>query len=187
MSGTGLRVIPGPLPGPLLIHPTRHYDARGSFEETFNARDFAAATGLSLTFVQDNAVRSARGVLRGLHFQQGAPQGKLVRVVSGAVFDVVVDLRRGSPTYGEGRGCDLDADGPQLWVPPGFAHGYLVCSETAEVAYKVTTHREPSAERALQPLDPALGVDWPDVGPIRLAPRDAAAPRLSDCPGLVAD
>jgi len=187
MNAAGPRVTPGPLPGTLLIHPMRHHDARGSFEESFHARDFAAATGLTVVFVQDNTVRSSRGVLRGLHFQQEAPQGKLVRVVSGAVFDVVVDLRRGSETYGVARGCDLDADGPQLWIPPGFAHGYLVRSEVAEVVYKVTTYREPSAERALQPLDPALGVVWPAVGELVLAPRDAEAPRLADCPGLVAD
>ena len=187
MSAAGPRVTPGPLPGTLWIQPTRHHDARGSFEETFNAREFAAATGVPAVFVQDNTVRSTRGVLRGLHFQHGAPQGKLVRVVSGAVFDVVVDLRRGSATYGEARGCDLEADGPQLWIPPGFAHGYLVRTDVAEVAYKVTSYRAPAAERVIQPLDPALGVVWPEVGPLVLAPRDAEAPRLADCPGLVAD
>lgn len=184
---SALRVEAGPLPGTLLLQPTIHRDERGDFQESFNAREFRAATGLDVTFVQDNAVRSVRGVLRGLHLQVGTPQGKLVRVVSGAVFDVVLDLRGASPTYGQARGCTLVPDGPQLWIPPGFAHGYLVLSDRAEVAYKVTAYRDETAERVLQPLDPALGVVWPDVGAVRLAPRDAAAPRLADCPGLVAD
>ena len=182
-----MNVTPTSIAGVLILEPRAYEDDRGWFCESFNQRVFEAAGGGPVTFVQDNAVRSVRGVLRGLHVQVGTPQGKLVRVVSGAVFDVVLELRGASPTYGQARGCTLVPDGPQLWIPSGFAHGYLVLSDRAEVAYKVTAYRDATAERVLQPLDPALGVVWPDVGAVRLAPRDAAAPRLADCPGLIAD
>lgn len=187
MTVSSVRVEAGPLPGTLLLSPPIHRDERGEFQESFNAREFQAATGLEVRFVQDNTVRSARGVLRGLHLQIGSPQGKLVRVVSGSVFDVVLDLRGGSPTYGHAGGCTLVPDGPQLWVPPGFAHGYLVLSDRAEVCYKVTAYREVAAERVIQARDPGLGVVWPEVGSVRMSARDAEAPRLADCPGLIAD
>ena len=175
-----LIVTPLALPDLLLLEPEVHRDARGSFVETFNARTFRAATGIDAAFVQDNQVRSSRGVLRGLHLQAPAGQGKLVRVTTGRVFDVAVDVRRGSPRFGQWASQVLDAEHPtQLWVPPGFAHGYLVLSDEAEVCYKVTAHRVPADERVLRWDDPDLGVAWPLEGPPLLSARDAAGDTLA--------
>jgi dTDP-4-dehydrorhamnose 3,5-epimerase len=149
------------IPEVLLITPRVFGDARGFFLESWNRRSFAAA-GLDLDFVQDNHSRSQRGVLRGLHYQIRQPQGKLVRVVAGEVFDVAVDLRRSSPHFGRWVGARLSADNAQmLWVPPGFAHGFLVLSEQADFLYKTTDYYLPEAERCLRWDDPSVGVQWP--------------------------
>lgn len=148
--------------GVLLLAPTVFGDSRGFFLESFNARVFAQATGLNIDFVQDNHSRSARHVLRGMHFQLNRPQGKLVRVVRGEVFDVAVDIRRDSPTYGRWVGEHLsEANQRQLWVPPGLAHGFLVLSESADFLYKTTDYYDPASERCLAWNDPSVGVDWP--------------------------
>lgn len=177
-----MKVIETPLPGVLVIEPAVFGDARGFFLESWNAKRFAEATGVDLPFVQDNHSRSARHVLRGIHYQLVKPQGKLVRVVSGEVFDVVVDLRRGSATFGRWFGCRLDAVAHrQLWVPPGFGHGFAVLSETADFLYKTTDYWHPEHERSLLWNDPAVGIDWPLGGAQpTLAAKDAAAPRLAD-------
>ena len=174
-------VIPTAIPEVLLLEPKVFGDARGFFFESFNARDFAQATGLKVDFVQDNHSRSARGVLRGLHYQIRHAQGKLVRVVEGEVFDVAVDLRRASPTFGQWVGERLSADNHrQLWVPPGFAHGFVVLSESAQFLYKTTDYWYPEHERSLLWNDPAVGIDWPiDAQPL-LAAKDAAAAPLRD-------
>jgi dTDP-4-dehydrorhamnose 3,5-epimerase len=149
------------LPDVKLIVPDVHGDARGFFKETWNARRFAEA-GIHAEFVQDNHSRSGRGTLRGLHYQVRQPQGKLVWVLSGAVFDVAVDLRRSSPTFGRWVGMRLDAEGhAMLWIPPGFAHGFYVLSETADFAYKCTDFYAPEHERAIVWNDPDLAIDWP--------------------------
>ena len=164
-------------------------DERGHLVEAANERDLAAA-GIIARFVQDNLVHSGRGVVRGLHFQKANPQGKLVRAVSGSVFDVAVDVRRGSKTFGKWVGETFVAgDGRAFWVPAGFAHGYMVLTETADVYYKCTDFYAPSDERLVRWDDPAIGIDWPvaalglargaPVTPI-VAPRDAAAPLLAD-------
>jgi dTDP-4-dehydrorhamnose 3,5-epimerase len=177
-----MKVIETPVPGVLVIEPAVFGDARGFFLESWNAKRFAEATGVDLPFVQDNHSRSARHVLRGIHYQLVKPQGKLVRVVSGEVFDVVVDLRRASPTFGRWFGCRLDAVvHRQLWVPPGFGHGFVVLSETADFLYKTTEYWFPEHERSLAWNDPAVGIDWPLGGAQpTLAAKDAAAPRLAD-------
>lgn len=150
------------IPDVLLIEPRVFGDARGFFFESFNARAFAQATGLDLDFVQDNHSKSAHGVLRGLHYQEQKPQGKLVRVVAGEVFDVAVDIRPQSPTYGQWVGEILSADNQrQLWVPPGLAHGFLVLSESAEFLYKTTDYYAPEFERCIAWNDPALAITWP--------------------------
>jgi len=169
--------------GVLVLEPKAFGDARGFFMESYNQRQFEAAVGSPIAFVQDNHSRSARGVLRGLHFQR-APhaQGKLVRVVSGAVFDVAVDIRPGSATFGRWVGAELSADNHrQLWIPPGLAHGFLVLSDTADFLYKTTDYYAPEAEGALRWDDPVVGIAWPDAGvaPI-LSPKDAVAPALRD-------
>lgn len=176
-----MNVIETALPGVMLIEPKVFGDDRGFFLESWNAASFAAA-GLDLTFVQDNHSRSARGVLRGLHYQLGTPQGKLVRVTSGAVFDVAVDIRRSSPHFGQWVGYELsDANKRMLYVPPGFAHGFLVLSETADFLYKCTTLYNPPTDRGIRFDDPAIGIAWPDVGiaPM-LSGKDAVAPVLAD-------
>jgi dTDP-4-dehydrorhamnose 3,5-epimerase len=176
-----MNVIETALPGVMLIEPKVFGDDRGFFLESWNAAAFAAA-GLDLTFVQDNHSRSARGVLRGLHYQLGTPQGKLVRVTSGAVFDVAVDIRRSSPHFGQWVGYELsDANKRMLYVPPGFAHGFLVLSETADFLYKCTTLYNPPTDRGIRFDDPAIGIAWPDVGiaPM-LSGKDAIAPMLAD-------
>ena len=175
---------PTAIPEVLILEPKVFGDARGFFFESFNARDFAQATGLEVAFVQDNHSKSAKGVLRGLHYQIQHPQGKLVRVVEGEVFDVAVDLRRSSPTFGRWVGERLSADNhKQLWVPPGFAHGFVVLSESAEFLYKTTDYWFPEHERSLLWSDPAVGIDWPIDGPPLLAAKDAAGKRLgeADC------
>lgn len=177
-----MNIIRTELDGVLLLEPKVFGDARGFFTESWNEQRFNAAVGQELRFVQDNHSRSSRGVLRGLHFQR-APhaQGKLVRCVAGSVFDVAVDLRAGSATYGRWVGFELSADNHrQLWIPPGFAHGFLVLSDTADFLYKTTDYYAPQAEGALRWDDPAVGIRWPDVGKApQLAAKDAAAPELA--------
>ena len=169
-------VIPTAIPEVLLLEPKVFGDARGFFFESFNARDFAQATGLDVAFVQDNHSKSAHGVLRGLHYQIQHPQGKLVRVVQGEVFDVAVDLRQSSATFGQWVGVHLDAQKhQQLWVPAGFAHGFVVLSESAEFLYKTTDYWYPAHERSLRWDDPAVGIAWPLSGQPLLAAKDAAA------------
>lgn len=164
--------------GVLIVEPEVFRDERGFFMESFNERTFAQATGLTVRFVQDNHSHSMRGVLRGLHYQaEPHAQGKLVRVASGAVFDVVVDLRATSATCGRWFGVELSAENHhQLWIPPGFAHGFLVTSEHADVEYKATAYYDPASERSIRWDDPTLAIAWPDLGmaPI-FSPRDAAA------------
>lgn len=168
-----MKVTPTAIPDVLIIEPRVFGDARGFFYESFNQQAFDAATGTRLQFVQDNHSRSAQGVLRGLHYQLAPKaQGKLVRVVRGAVFDVAVDIRRGSPTFGQWAGVELSEDNHrQLWIPPGFAHGFLVLSESADFLYKTTDYYSPEHERSIAWDDPAIGVAWPDVG---LAPQLSA-------------
>jgi dTDP-4-dehydrorhamnose 3,5-epimerase len=174
-------VTPTILPDVLVLEPKVFGDERGFFFESFNQRDFEQATGLNVTFVQDNHSKSAKGVLRGLHYQLQYPQGKLVRVVQGDVFDVAVDLRRSSSTFGQWVGEILSADNKkQLWVPPGFAHGFLTLSESAQFLYKTTDYWYMEHERSLQWSDPALGIDWPITVAPQLAAKDISAPLLSD-------
>ena len=174
-------VIPTAIPDVLVLEPKVFGDARGFFFESFNARDFAETTGVDTTFVQDNHSKSGQGVLRGLHYQIQHPQGKLVRVVQGKVFDVAVDLRKSSPTFGRSVGVQLDADNHrQLWVPPGFAHGFVVLSESAEFLYKTTDYWYPQHERSLLWNDPALGIEWPIDFVPQLAAKDAAGKLLKD-------
>ena len=169
------------IPDVLILEPRVFGDARGFFYESFNAKDFAESTGLDVSFVQDNHSKSAKGVLRGLHYQIQHAQGKLVRVVQGEVFDVAVDLRRTSPTFGMWVGVHLSADNHrQLWVPPGFAHGFVVLSDSAEFLYKTTDYWYPEHERSLLWNDPAIGIDWPLDGPPLLAAKDAAGKLLAE-------
>ena len=175
-----MNIVETGLPGVLIIEPRVFGDARGFFLESWNQASFAAA-GLSMDFVQDNHSRSARGVLRGLHHQLESPQGKLVRVNQGAVFDVAVDIRRSSPHFGKSVGVELSADNHRmLWIPPGFAHGFLVLSETADFLYKCTTLYHPPSDRGIRWNDPDIGIAWPDVGlaPL-LSAKDAVAAQLA--------
>ncbi len=168
------------LPDVLLAEPKVFGDARGFFLESWNAKAFAEA-GITAAFVQDNHSRSPRGVLRGLHYQIRQPQGKLVRVVAGEVFDVAVDLRRSAPTFGRWAGERLSAENKRmLWIPPGFAHGFLVLSESADFLYKTTDYYAPEHERVLAWNDPELGIKWPLAGTPTLSARDAAGTRLRD-------
>ncbi|PAT34728.1 dTDP-4-dehydrorhamnose 3,5-epimerase [Vandammella animalimorsus] len=163
------------IPDVLILEPKVFGDARGFFLESFNARTFAQATGLQLDFVQDNHSRSRKGVLRGLHYQLQQPQGKLVRVVRGAVFDVAVDIRRGSPTFGRWVGVELSEDNQrQLWVPPGLAHGFVVLSDSADFLYKTTDYYAPEHERSIAWNDPDIGIAWP------LAEHGIEQPQLSE-------
>jgi dTDP-4-dehydrorhamnose 3,5-epimerase len=175
-------VTAAPLEGVLVLEPKVFGDARGFFFESFNARDFSEATGLNETFVQDNHSKSVKGVLRGLHYQVEHAQGKLVRVTQGAVFDVAVDIRNGSPTYGQWLGLELSAENKkQVWIPAGLAHGFLVTSETAEFLYKTTDYYHPEFERSLLWSDPDLAINWPLHkldGPPTLAAKDELAPRF---------
>ena len=174
-----MNVTPTALPEVLVISPRVFGDDRGFFFESWNARTFAAA-GVDATFVQDNHSRSSRGVLRGLHYQIEHAQGKLVRAVTGEVFDVVVDLRRSSPNFGRWVGVTLSADNNKMmWIPAGFAHGFLTMSETADFLYKTTDYWYPQHERTLLWNDPALGIEWPlDVAP-KVAPKDATGTALA--------
>jgi dTDP-4-dehydrorhamnose 3,5-epimerase len=175
-----MKVTPTALPEVLLIEPRVFGDDRGFFYESWNRRTFADA-GIPVDFVQDNHSRSRRGVLRGLHYQIEHAQGKLVRAVSGEVFDVAVDLRRSSPDFGKSVSVVLSAANKRmLWVPAGFAHGFVVVSEDAEFLYKTTDYWYPEHERALLWNDPALGIEWPLAGAPTLAAKDAAGKRLAD-------
>lgn len=174
-------VTPTAIPEVVILEPRVFGDDRGFFLESFNAKAFEQATGVRREFVQDNHSKSSRNVLRGLHYQIKQPQGKLVRVVQGEVFDVAVDLRRSSRTFGKWVGAYLSAENKkQFWVPEGFAHGFVVMSDTAEFLYKTTDYYAPEHERSLLWSDPALGIHWPIEGEPRLAPKDAAAKLLSE-------
>ncbi|CAN5737532.1 dTDP-4-dehydrorhamnose 3,5-epimerase [soil metagenome] len=169
--------------GVLILEPKVFGDARGFFMESFNQKAFDEAVGEKITFVQDNHSRSTKGVLRGLHYQLPPhAQGKLVRVTQGAVFDVAVDIRRGSATYRQWVGVELSGENhKQLWLPAGMAHGFLVTSESADFLYKTTDYYAPSAEGCVRWDDPAIGIEWPDVGLVpTLAPKDARAPALTE-------
>lgn len=173
-----MNVIKTPLDGLLVIEPTVFGDQRGFFYESFNAQRFAEQTGVTVDFVQDNHSRSAKGVLRGLHYQIQQAQGKLVRVTTGAVFDVAVDLRQSSPTFGQWYGLELSAENKrQLWIPAGFAHGFVVTSDVAEFLYKTTDYYAPAYERSVIWNDPAIGIDWPlDCEPLLSAKDKAGVP-----------
>jgi dTDP-4-dehydrorhamnose 3,5-epimerase len=176
-----MKVTPTAIPEVLILEPKVFGDDRGFFFESFNARAFEQATGLKREFVQDNHSKSSKNVLRGLHYQIKQPQGKLVRVVQGEVFDVAVDLRRGSKTFGQWIGVHLSAENrKQLWVPEGFAHGFVVTSNVAEFLYKTTDYWYPEHERSLLWCDPTVGVDWPLVGEPILAVKDAAGRSWDD-------
>jgi dTDP-4-dehydrorhamnose 3,5-epimerase len=175
-------VTPTAIPDVKLVEPKVFGDARGFFFESWNRRALAVA-GIDVEFVQDNHSRSRRGVLRGLHYQIERPQGKLVRVVAGEVFDVAVDLRRSSPTFGRWFGVTLSADNRRMfWVPPGFAHGFIVLSESADFLYKTTDYWFPAHERTLLWSDPEVGIVWPFDGAPTLAPKDAAGTPLAAAP-----
>jgi len=174
-----MNIEPTRLPGVLILEPRVFRDDRGFFLETWNGERFAEA-GLPATFVQDNLSFSKRGVLRGLHFQHPTPQGKLLQVLRGEVFDVAVDVRVGSPSFGLWEGVTLSAEnGRQLFIPEGFAHGFLVTSESALVSYKCTDYYRPKHEASLRWDDPEIGIVWP-IGAPTLAPKDQAAPCLKD-------
>ena len=177
-----IKVTPCAIAGLYRIEPTVHGDARGYFSETYNERDMAEA-GLTMRFVQDNQSGSRKGVLRGLHFQKEHPQGKLVRVIRGEVFDVAVDLREGSPTFGQWHGEILSAENHrQFYVPEGFAHGYLVLSDEAEFCYKVTDFYRPDDEGGIAFDDPAIGVEWPGLERVEPAEEKTAAASGADAP-----
>lgn len=179
-----MNVILTSLPDLLVLEPKVFGDERGFFLESWNARVFSELTGVDLPFVQDNHSRSAQGVLRGLHYQVERPQGKLVRVVRGAVFDVAVDIRPASATFGMWEGVELSEENKrQVWVPPGFAHGFLVLSESADFFYKTTDYYAPEHERCIAWNDPSIGVDWPigDMAP-RLSAKDQRGMTLAEAP-----
>ncbi len=180
-----LKVTPTRLPEVLVLEPKVFGDERGFFTESFNRKRFEEATGRSGAFVQDNHSRSARGVLRGLHYQIAQPQGKLVRVTSGRVFDVAVDMRRSSPRLGQWVGVELSGDNArQLWVPVGFAHGFVTLSDSADFLYKTTDYYAPEHERALAWNDPHVGVEWPLhelAGPPTISGKDAQAAAWGLC------
>ncbi|AJO76036.1 MULTISPECIES: dTDP-4-dehydrorhamnose 3,5-epimerase [Pseudomonas] len=176
-----MKVLATELPGVLIVEPKVFGDERGFFYESFNARAFAEATGVHAPFVQDNHSRSQKGVLRGLHYQIENTQGKLVRVVAGEVLDVTVDIRRSSPHFGQWLGVRLSAaNHRQLWVPEGFAHGFVVLSEYAEFLYKTTDYYTPAAERCIRWDDPTLAIDWQLTGPAQLSAKDQAGKLLSE-------
>ncbi|MGE8409756.1 MAG: dTDP-4-dehydrorhamnose 3,5-epimerase [Pseudomonas sp.] len=176
-----MNVRPTRLPEVLIVEPTVFGDERGFFYESFNEREFAEKTGVTTRFVQDNHSRSQRNVLRGLHYQIENPQGKLVRVVVGEVLDVAVDLRRSSPCFGQWTSVRLSASNQrQLWIPAGFAHGFLVLSESAEFLYKTTDYYNPAAERCLLWNDPELAIDWKLDGPPQLSAKDQNGKLLKD-------
>jgi dTDP-4-dehydrorhamnose 3,5-epimerase len=167
------------LDGLILLTPTKHGDERGFFMETFRA-DAWAAQGVPTEFVQDNHSRSRRGTVRGMHFQTSPGQGKLVRVARGRVLDVAVDIRRASPTFGQWEAVELDDElGQQLWIPPGFAHGFCVLSDEADFVYKCTSYFDPATESGFSFADPEVGIEWP-AGELIYSERDRNAPRLSE-------
>jgi dTDP-4-dehydrorhamnose 3,5-epimerase len=175
-----MHCIPTEIPEVVIVESRVFTDERGSFRETWHARKLAEA-GLDVQFVQDNHSQSRRGVLRGLHYQIQQPQGKLIDVVRGAIFDVAVDLRRSSPTFGRWAGCTLNAgEGRMLYVPPGFAHGFYVLSDVADVCYKCTDFYAPQHERTLLWNDPDVGIEWPIDGPPVISAKDAAGRFLAD-------
>ena len=175
-----MNVIKTKLKDCMIIEPKVFGDERGFFLETFQLDRYAELVGITVPFVQDNHSRSSKGVLRGLHFQKTKPQGKLVRVVRGEVYDVAVDIRQGSPTYGQWEAVILsEANKTQFWVPPGFAHGFVVLSETADFEYKCTDFYDPSDEGGLLWNDPNLNIPWPIDNP-KLSEKDANAPLLAD-------
>jgi dTDP-4-dehydrorhamnose 3,5-epimerase len=170
-----MTIIPSAIPDALIIEPKVFGDDRGFFYVSFNDREFAEKTGVKTNFVQDNHSRSAKNVLRGLHYQIQQPQGKLVRAVVGEVYDVIVDIRKSSPYFGQWVGVSLSAENKrQLWVPPGFAHGFLVLSDFAEVLYKTTDYYAPDYERSLLWNDPDIGIDWPFAALPILSAKDQA-------------
>jgi dTDP-4-dehydrorhamnose 3,5-epimerase len=174
-----MKVTPSALPDVLIVEPRVFGDERGFFFESYNRRALAQA-GLDAEFVQDNHSRSLRGVLRGLHYQVERAQGKLVRVIEGEVFDVAVDIRRSSPTFGRWMGISLSAENKRmLWIPPGFAHGFLVLSDSADFLYKTTDYWYPEHERSLLWNDPAIGIEWPLAGAPLLAAKDVAGRPLA--------
>lgn len=176
-----MKVVETSIPDVLIIEPKVFGDERGFFYESFNAAAFEAATGLKRQFVQDNHSKSQRGVLRGLHYQIQQPQGKLVRVVAGEVFDVAVDLRKSSPSFGRWFGTHLSAQNQrQLWIPEGFAHGFVVLSESSEFLYKTTDYYAPEHERSLLWNDPELGIQWPFDEAPQLSAKDQAGKLLRD-------
>jgi len=176
-----MRIHTTSVPDVLVIEPQVYSDERGHFFESFNLQQFSERTGIKAAFVQDNHSRSVHGVVRGLHYQVDRPQGKLLRVVAGEVFDVAVDLRRSSPSFGCWHGVVLSAQNRrQLWIPPGFAHGFAVTSGAAELIYKTTDYRVPESERSLRWDDPALDIAWPLSGAPVLSDKDRAAALLAD-------
>ena len=181
VAANGLRATPTEISQVLIIEPKVFGDQRGFFFESFNQEAFNQVTGLNANFVQDNHSRSAKGVLRGLHYQIQQPQGKLVRVVSGVVLDVAVDIRRSSPTFGKAVSALLSGENHrQLWVPPGFAHGFVVLSETADFLYKTTDYYAPAFERCILWNDPAIGIDWQLTEQPKLSGKDAVGLLLSE-------
>jgi dTDP-4-dehydrorhamnose 3,5-epimerase len=176
-----MKVTPTAIPEVLVLEPQVYGDQRGFFFESFNARRFEELTGQRVNFVQDNHSKSAKGVLRGLHYQISQPQGKLVRVTAGAVFDVVLDLRAASPFFGRWVGVELSAQNRrQIWVPPGFAHGFVVTSDSAECLYKNTDYWAPEHERSILWSDPALAIDWPLSGEPIVSAKDSRGTLLAD-------
>lgn len=176
-----MKATPLAIPEVVLFEPKVFGDERGFFFESFNQRQFEEAIGLSVHFVQDNHSRSVKGVLRGLHYQIQQPQGKLVRVTQGEVFDVAVDLRKESPTFGQWVGVHLSAENKhQLWVPEGFAHGFVVLSDTAEFLYKTTDYYAPAHERCIRWNDPHIGIQWPYAGTPALSSKDSAGKLFAD-------
>jgi len=176
-----MKVTPTAIPEVLVLEPQVFGDERGFFYESFNGRRFEQTTGVNATFVQDNHSKSAKNVLRGLHYQIRQPQGKLVRVVTGAIYDVVVDMRRSSPFFGRWVGVELTAENRrQIWVPPGFAHGFVVTSDSAECLYKTTDYWAPEFERTLLWSDPELAIDWPLTGPPMVSGKDAQGSLMVD-------
>ena len=175
-----MRRLPTRLDGLVLLEPTVHGDARGFFVETFRA-DVAREHGIPTEFVQDNHSRSRQGTLRGIHFQTHPGQGKLVRAARGRVFDVVVDLRRDSATFGEWEGVELDDEtGRMLWIPVGFGHGFLVLSEVADFVYKCTNYYDPATEAGIRFDDPSVGIEWPSEVELLYSERDRVAPTLAE-------
>lgn len=177
------------LPGVVICEPRLHGDDRGFFFESFNSRAFTDATGVDCYFVQDNHSRSVKGVLRGLHYQVEQAQGKLVRVIEGTIFDVAVDIRRGSPTFGEWFAIELSAENKkQLWIPPDFAHGFLVVSEVAQVLYKATEYYAPDHERSIRWDDPDINIDWPECPTVPFLSKkddEASSLRAADLPQFI--